>query len=238
MGGNTTTAPRGEPAGSPHPVLFLGTSHIDPLCGERLSRALERHRPGIVLLEVSRLSILLRMTLGRVYDRALRRSMGVLGIPENAEIRYIRASLALPAEYLATRDYCRRNGARCVLIDMSLFSLARYPFSYRLVTRKNLKAVSRLNGDRFDGERRIASRIFVEGDDTARRARIGGFRKDPLLMRREEMLCRRTARRVAAHAGEKVAYVGGWEHLIDDPQGTTLYSRLAVPREREIVFLD
>ena len=130
MGGITLTAvaaPPGAPEAAPQPVLFLGTSHIDPLCGERLARALERHRPGIVLLEVSRLSILLRMTLGRVYDRALRRSMGALGIPENAEIRYIRASLALPAEYLAAQDYCRGNGARCVLIDVSLFSLRGIP---------------------------------------------------------------------------------------------------------------
>lgn len=241
MGGITVTAvtaPPGAPEAAPHPVLFLGTSHIDPLCGERLARALERHRPGIVLLEVSRFSVLLRGTLGRAYARALRCSMSELGIHENAEIRNIRSSLALPAEYLAVRDYCRGNGALHFLIDVSLFSLARYPFAYRLVTRKNLKAVSGLNGDRFAGERRIARRIFEGGDDAARRARIGGFRKDRLLMRREDLLFRRIARRVAAHREKKIAYVGGWEHLIDDPQGTTLYSRLAVPKEREIVFLD
>jgi hypothetical protein len=53
--------------------------------------------------------------------------------------------------------------------------------------------------------------------------------KDRLAVLREEKLVKKVSRFLLKHDGRRVAYVGGWEHLIEDPCKRTLYSMLGGP---------
>jgi hypothetical protein len=218
-------------------IIFLGTSHLDPDGFRNLYAALERHRPDLILLEVSRLSVLLRKTLGALYLKILRRNLAELRLDINPEIRQVIAYLGVPFEYAAARDYAAGCACRFKLIDVSLFTLARFAGAHALMGRENLRALSAATADRFERERQIAMRIFREGDISALRFSLSRRSKDLLLPVRERILSRRVNRHLRRGGGARIAYVGGWEHLVDGPGWSTVYSLAPSPKEREIVFI-
>lgn len=223
---------------STHGTLFIGTSHLDPEGYGRLLRALNEYRPELILLEVSPLSIVLRKTLGIIYKKMLMRRLKRLGLAMNRELGTIADYLTPAHEYRAARDYCRNRSARLRLIDVSLFSLIGFSRAHRLIAKKNLLCASRIGEDRFEQERRIARNIFARGDETIRTMKLERFAGDRLLPIREGILARRVKKHIALHCGIKTAYIGGWEHLMDDSHRRVLYSRIETPKQRRMVCIE
>lgn len=224
----------GERAGD---ILLLGTSHIDPLCGERLFLLLEKHRPDMILLEISPFSLLFRKTAGRIFRSILAGRIRSLGIPFEGEIRLLHEYFGIPAEHSAVMSYAKKTGAAVRLVDVSFFSFLRLALSFRALGRRNLENLAGKAGDRFSLEMRAADRIFNGKDSLLGELRLSGFGKDLLVRRREECLASRVSRYRKKHRGRRMVYVGGWEHCMDDAKGRTLYSRLPGPKGREIIFL-
>lgn len=219
-------------------TVFIGTSHIDPDGYARLSRVLECRRPGLVLLEVSPMSIILRRTYGLICRMILRRSLKILKPEINSEIRGIMSYLDIPYEYTAVRDYCRRSGASYRLVDVSLISLARFFHAYKLVSVKNISAAAGYHGDRFMQERGTAAAIFGRNDRLLLSMKLSQFRGDPLAVRREAILLRRVIRHTKRNRSRNVMYIGGWEHLMDAPGSGLLYPESGLRGKRLIIFLD
>nr|MBP7583208.1 hypothetical protein [Spirochaetota bacterium] len=146
-------------------LLFLGTSHIAPEGQRRLVVALEAARPGIILLEVSRFSLLFRKTIGRIYRRIMERRAREMGVDMSSELANALRYLDVPAEYRAAREYSRKTRAKIILLDVSRFSFRELVRAHEIITRKNIETLSIINADRFAQERAIARRIYVNGDD-------------------------------------------------------------------------
>ncbi len=221
-----------------HATLFIGTSHLDPEGYGKLLGALNEYRPEIVLLEVSRLSILLRRTMGIIFKRIMMRRLKRLGLPMNRELGTIVEYLGPAYEYNAARDYCCNTGARLRLIDVSLFSLIAFSRAHRLIAGKNLRYASRVDEDRFEQERSIAKKIFSNNDETIREMKLRRFSGDRLLRIRENLITRRVKKRLALPGNAKTAYIGGWEHLMDDPLGRVLYPRVDAQKERRLICIE
>lgn len=223
---------------STNETLFIGTSHLDPKGYEHLLGVLNEYRPELVLLEVSRLSIVLRKTLGIIYTKMLMRRTKRLGLAMNRELATIVDYLSPAHEYRAARDYCRDRGARLRLVDVSLFSLIAFSRAHRLITVRNLLYASRVGKDRFEQERGIAMRIFSNNDETLREVKLRRFNGDRLLRIRENLITRRVKTQLARHGDAKTAYVGGWEHLMDDHLGRVLYPRIEAPKQRRVLCIE
>lgn len=219
-------------------ILFTGTSHIDPDGYSRLSQVLERHGPGMILLEVSPMSIILRRTYGLICRTILNRNLKKLGPVLNPGIRSITGYLDIPDEYRAVRSYCSRTGAEYRLVDVSIISVARFFHAYKLVTKKNITLTAAIHDDRFMQETAIARNIFTRNDSVLLNMKLNQFRKDPLAVYREKILLRRVIKHVNKNSGMSIMYVGGWEHLMDLPGSGLLYSEFPGAKRRTIPFLD
>lgn len=218
-------------------LVFLGCSHIDPEGYRNLYRALERHHPDIILLEVSLLSVILRKTLGHLYALILKYNLKSLKLDIDHEIQNILNYLTLPFEFRAVSDYCKKNKTDFHLVDVSLFTLFRFFPAYKLIRKKNLLALPKSHNNRFEQEKSIAGSIFNKNDTVPLKMKISNFKKDKLLLYREDIIAKRIIKYAGKHRNRRIVYAGGWEHLLDDTEGKTLYSKIILPKKREIVFL-
>lgn len=219
-------------------TVFIGTSHIDPDGHAHLAPVLDSAGPDLVLLEVSRFSLILRRTYGAACRIILEHNIKKTGTAPSPEIRNIRNYFDIPYEYSTVRAYCTGTGAKYILVDVSIFSLARFIHAYSLVTRKNITAAAGVHEDRFILERRIAGSIFSGNDSLLRNMKLSRFRSDPMAMRRERIILSRVTRIANANRDKRIAWVGGWEHLLDDPCSDLLYAGFRLPGRRCIAFLE
>ncbi len=218
-------------------LTFVGTSHIDPDGYEALLGRLSDIRPDVVLLEVSWFSVLFRRTVARLLLKMLHGNIRALGITASHEINNIILYLEMPYEYRAARNYRERTGARVHCIDIPHFSFLRLARAYRVVTKKNLLLLAALPGDRARQEKQLAKKIFSSKERHLADMILSRVSKDRLAVLREQKLVKKVSRFLRKYDGRRVAYVGGWEHMIEDPQKRTLYSMLGGAGAREIVFL-
>jgi len=206
-------------------LTFIGTSHRDPGGYVRLRAALERHAPEIVLVEVSPASLALRYTLGVICRALISLRIRRMGLALNAELRSMIEYFRPAYEYLAARDYCRAHGCALRLVDVSVLSIMRFFPSMGMVRARALARSARIEADRFHGERLSAQRIFLGGDELLTGLRLLQF-EDGTVAFRERVLARRVRKALRRSPDARIAYVGGWEHCMDDPEGRTLYAAL------------
>jgi len=194
-------------------LILIGTVHGDPLGYERVRRLLERLRPEVVTVEISRFSVRYRGAWEGRWRRQLNEALA--GLPPGAAghpaIQQVAAQIALPFEYRAARDYSRIYGAKCLPLDLGGLSrrhLSRY--GRELLRPVNLRA---LIAEPQDSLEDLVAREF-------RRARLALQRSpwrlamdgSPETLRREFFVSRRLKR--LAMKESRVAHLGGWEHLV------------------------
>lgn len=218
-------------------ITFIGTSHIDPDGYAGLMELLNSLHPEIILLEVSPLSVILRRTYGHILKLILRRNLKALKLDANPEIRNSELYLDIPYEYRAVKDYCRTGDAKYILADISFYTLRRFIHVHELVTKKNLAALSAVQEDRFLQEKSAAYSIFNKCDTVMPDIKLQQFSKDPPAIRREKILVKRLKKYTARYSGREIVYVGGWEHMLDDPQHRLLYSACDSVKQRIITLL-
>ena len=218
-------------------LTFIGTSHIDPEGYDSLYRHLCELKPELVLVEVSLYSVLFRRTAGALYRTVFDRNMKSLGLDPTPELMNARRFLDVPFEYLAARRYCRESGALLRLMDLSAFSFIRLLPAFRLVTAGNMRLIATLKADRAAQEKRLARKIFSGKDDFNPEMMLARLSRDRLALAREKKLASRLSRALRRYGSLHIACVSGWEHLIDDSRGRTLYSMAGAGAGRIISFL-
>jgi len=207
-------------------LILIGTVHGDPRGYARVLRLLEWLRPDMVTVEISRFSLRYRRAWEGKWRRQLEQALA--GLPPGAErhpaIQRVAAQIALPFEYRAARDYSRLSGAKCLLLDLGGVSRRHLPrYGRELLSTANLRALTKEPEDSLED---LVAREF-------RRARLAFQRlprrlavdSAPETLRREFFVSRRLQRLVAR--GDRVAHLGGWEHLIPWREGEGLRSWLA-----------
>ncbi len=206
-------------------LILIGTVHGDPRGYDRLTKLLERLRPEVVTVEISRFSVRYR----RVWEGRWRRQLqkALAGLPPGAAahpaISMIAGQIALPFEYRAARDYGRRHGARCLPLDLGTLSRRHLPRYGEMLSPSNLQGLLETQAD--PQEDQVArefqrARLALEHPPW----RLAG-QKGPETLRREVFVARRLQRLALKHG--RIVHLGGWEHLVPWRDGDGMRAWLA-----------
>jgi hypothetical protein len=233
------------------PILTLiGTVHRDPRGYERLSALLETLRPGRLTLEMSPAALLYRLTRAEQLSNRLKSILEVLAgeqgrspgeLEGHQTVAGIRTLLALPFEYRAAVDFAGRSGVPLALIDNSAVSTHKLrKVESELITYGNLRILVGLTPTAAEhkGEGYSTARRFLFGpfDPALSRAFLQGRRGGEGIGERDRDMAQGIRRRLNEAGNGHLAHIGGWVHLMEDPQGETLFSRLSDLQPRRFLL--
>lgn len=212
-----------------------------------LRNLLTELRPDLITLEMSPFALAYRRQQGR----RLRRRLGILlghladeggrdrcALARHPEIVGIRRLLALPFEYRAASAYAREFSIPLELIDSSDISARKLRLiESELLTLENLRLLISLPpAPTSDREGIAAARAFVLGsrDPAVRLAFLARRRGEEEIGERDRQLAAEIRQRLLPD--RHLVHIAGWVHLVEDPQGETLYSLLAELSPRRIIL--
>ena len=237
-------------------LTLVGTIHRDPNGLPRPLATLEREDPDIITLEMSEYGVVFReRTAPRLKDRLF----DILGglhekwgqeqdrepdKPQNpfkvGAIRAILLTLELPFEFRAVRAYCKRKRIPYRCIDLSKYSRAKLKMLQEgVITEDNVRKILTFvpvdTHEELRKHRLLARRLTSQNvDHLLIRACLSGKMGDGMAHRDRYMSLRI---KEILRNDKKTLHVGGWEHMLDDPQGKTLYSLLKGLRPRRLLSL-
>lgn len=233
------------------PILTLiGTVHRDPRGYERLSTLLETLRPERLTLEMSPAALLYRQSrescLSKRLETILNELAGDLGrsrsdLEEHPMVAGIRTLLALPFEYRAAVEFADRSGASLALIDDSAISTDKLKLvESELITYCNLRVLLGLpstdSGQKREGYQTAKELIFGPFDPPLNLVYLQGRRGREGIGDRDRAMAEEIRRQVEGAARGHLAHIGDWVHLLEDPQGETLFSRLHDLQPRRLLL--
>jgi hypothetical protein len=219
-------------------LVLIGTVHRDPGGEQRLARLLDELHPAVLTLEMSPAALHYRQTrgvvlgarLGRILHRLAAEGFAAAALDNHPAVAGIRRLLALPYEYRIASDWAQRARIPLQLIDLDAIALRQLRRVDReLVTYRNLLTLLRLAGGGAPASEDYAlARALVKGAPLPQVA--GDFlarrRGDEGIGRRDAQMAATLRRLREDRPAVCLVHIGGWVHLVDDPQGATLYSRL------------
>ena len=213
------------------PLVMVGTVHRDPRGKAKLLRLLQQERPVAISVEISPYAIRFRdqrtATLRAILRGNLRKIHEEENLPWreillNSAIRGIFFLLKEPFEWRAAQAYAQGTGILLKDIDLSRYSQEKLSHLPELISRENLRNLLSLSHPDLKAE--------VEAH--YRRARFL-FSHPPSLwpgsleeVERETCMAEEIRLLVHSARGKKVLHIGGWEHLLEVPQGTSLFGLL------------
>jgi hypothetical protein len=216
-------------------LLLIGTVHGDPQGYERALKLLRRFQPDLVTVEVSRFSLRYRQRQESNWRRLLNLALEDLPIEARGHlaIRRLLSQVALPFEVRAARDYSRQYGIPWRPLDLGGPSRRHLPrYARELISPENLKALLSTKDEPLED---CVAREYRRAHLSCRRPtwRLPGL--DPETRRRE----RHQVRRLRYYLGryDRVAHLGGWEHLAPWLDGDGLWAGL-VDLQPLRLFLD
>ena len=235
-------------------LTLVGTIHRDPNSLPRLKEILERECPDIITLEMSEYGVAFRERTGprlkeRLFDilQGLHEKKGQkqrekLDRPQNpSEIGAIQAillTLELPFELRTVKAYCERNGTPFRCIDLSKYSRDKLKkLQKEMITEENLRKILAFAPmdphEELRKQRALARRLTSQdADQLFIEAFLNGKMGHGIVHRDRYMSLR--IKEILKNEG-KTLHVGGWEHLLDDPGGKTLYGLLKHLRPQRIL---
>jgi cellobiose-specific phosphotransferase system component IIB len=237
-------------------LTLIGTIHRDPNGLPRLMEILEGESPEIITLEMSefgvafreragprlkgKLSDILRGLYGESVQREREKPNKSQGLFETEAIGAILLALELPFEFRAVKAYSERKGIPFRCIDLSKYSRAKLEkLQEEMITVENLRKIQAFPPmDQHEGLRKqriLAQRLTSEDvDQFLVEAFLNGRMGDGMALRDWYMSLR--IKKILRNRGHTV-HVGGWEHLLDDPPGKTLYGLLKDLGPRRVLSL-
>ncbi len=213
------------------PLVLVGTVHRDPLGYARLLHLLEWEHPAFITVEISPYSRTLRLQQSALLRSNLRRNLrriqeedgqSLTAILSHSLIRGIFFLLKEPFEWRAAKMYATRNGIHLQDVDLSTFAHDHLTNLPELIAIKNLQALLRLSSvpyaDLVRSQYSRANFLFHYPPSV---------RITPPAFQEREVFMAGKIRELAQGGKEgKILHVGGWEHLIDFPEGNSLFGLL------------
>ena len=228
-------------------LLLIGTVHRDPDGAAKLRKLLAEERPVAVALEVSPYGLFYRRRKGR---RLLRRLMKtVKRLAEDLQVSWqrwgqihaIRTQIQLPFEYRTALSYCRDTGATLSCIDSSTWSKRWIDNHWcHLLSRENLEIL--LAERPKDGKQEVsrdykmAALLLRSQEEPIVPAFAQTWSADLHWQQRENDLARSLEGFYSTVEKGRLAYVGGWQHLLGPNAGGTLYERLEHLQPRRVLL--
>lgn len=221
-------------------LTLLGTVHRDTQGEARLAGLLERLRPHLLTVELSPYGHQYRTLQTRPLLARLERILDRLAeeydrprevIASHPAIVDIRALLELPFEYRAAEAYARTHGAVLKLIDLSEVSVAKLRrVESGLISYRNLRLLVQRPGEvrmiNDEGYATARQLLAKEASSSLRRSFLAGKRGKEGIGPRDEVMAKEIDRLLKDRPEQRLVHIGGWVHLVDDPEGESLFSRL------------
>ena len=218
-------------------LLLIGTVHLDPEGLGKLSRLLSKERPVAVAVEVSPYGLFYRRKNGRRLRRQLMRRVKRLARELRVswrvwgQIHAIQTQLREPFEYRTAQRYCRDHGAMLFCIDSSVWSKRWINDQWQdLLSSKNLELLLKQPPadlrDEVGRDYKMATLLLDPGDRSLISVFAQRWAEDPCWQRREAELAQELERLYLRVQKGRLAYAGGWQHLLGPHAGGTLYERL------------
>lgn len=222
-------------------ITLIGTIHRDPRGAERLATLLAELGPDCLTLEMSPASLRYRQQHGRLLLQRLERIVGRLDAARAADappidshpaVADIRELLDLPFEYRAAADYAAAHGRSLVLVDDSAISEHKLRLvETELINLRNLRTLTSLTPlSAHNGEESYASaRALLAADAPATlcRSYLDRRRGAEGIGERDRLMAAALTEQLRRFTPRHLVHIGGWVHLIADPAGETLFSRLS-----------
>lgn len=230
---------------APFSLTLIGTVHRSGGYAP-LRQLLAELRPDCLTLEMSEFAVAFRRgedarrrqrrLTNLIIQLAAERGTDCRLLARHPEIIGIRRLLALPFEYRAAADHAREKKIPLEPIDSSTISARKLRLvEAELLTLENLRLLTELPATPAS-ESGAAARAFVLGsrDASLRLAFLAPRRGEEEIGERDRLLANEIRRRFLP--GRHLVHIGGWVHLVDDPQGESLYSRLADLAPRRLLL--
>ena len=151
----------------------------------------------------------------------------------------IRNLLGLPYEFRVACAYAAGKGVEVQAIDQLDSSLAKLrPVEERLISRQHLKRIAASPGAApADNAPRyaLARQLLASPDPRLRSAFLQGCRGEEGIGPRDRHLAAKLRSLLQGSPGHLV-HIGGWVHLLDDPDNETLYSLLSDLHPRRLLL--
>jgi hypothetical protein len=227
-------------------ITLIGTVHHDPRSAAPLAELLARLQPDRLTVEISPEVVTYRQTHGLFLQRRLEmiverlaRAAAPSVVGDHPGIVAIRNLLDLPYEFRVACEYGREKGIEVQAIDQSESSLAKLrPVEDRLISLRHLKQVASVpptappeNAHCYA----LARQLLASPDAGLRRAFLQGCRGTEGIGPRDRHLAAKIRAQAQSQPGHLV-HIGGWVHLLDDPDNETLYSLLSDLQPRRLLL--
>ena len=223
-------------------LLLIGTVHRDPDGLAKLSKLLAEERPVAVAVEVSPYGLYYRRKNGKHLHRQLMKRVNRLANKRKVswrrwgQIDAIRTQLRAPFEYRSAQKYCRDTGSMLFCIDSSLWS-KRW---IHLLSSENLEALLTQLPEDFKDEvirgYRLATLLFRPQKQSLVSVFARTWSTDPSWQYREKLLAQALKRLYLQVQKGRLAYVGGWQHLLGPNAGGTIFERLEHLQPRRVLL--
>ena len=233
--------------GKQRELVLIGTVHGDPDGAVRLRRLLAGENPAVVAVEVSPYGLFYRRRNGRRLRRQLMRKVRRLAEVMQVswwgwgQIHAIRAQLAVPFEYRSALAYCRETGASLSCLDSSHWSKPWISTQWqKLLSRDNLKSLLEQLPENLGQEVQkgyaLGASLLSDGGQFLVPAFARAWSADPRWQQRESELAWKLQRIYNRFPSGRLAYVGGWQHLLGPNAGGTVYERVGHLQPRRILL--
>ena len=230
-------------------LLLIGAVHRDPHGAVKLRKLLAEEHPVVLAVEVSPYGLFYRQRNSRRLRRRLIRRVKRLARnlrvswQDWGQINAIHVQLAVPFEYRIAQKYCRDTGAALACIDSSLWSKGWIQEHWqRLLSSDNLEELLKCSpanlAEEVEREYKIAAHLLNGQEHSLSSAFTRAWSADPLWQQREVELAQVLEETYARVLDGRVAYVGGWQHLLRPNTGGTLYDRVEHLQPRRILLSD
>jgi hypothetical protein len=137
--------------------------------------------------------------------------------------------------------YCRDSDVELVCIDSSSWSRRHIHDQWeQLLCSENLEALIKQtpinHAQEVEGEYNIATLLINQTEQTFVSAFTQAWSADPEWQQREMELSQALENMYTSLHRGKLAYVGGWQHLVGRESGSTLYERLIGLQPRRVLL--
>ena len=230
-------------------LLLIGAVHRDPHGAVKLRNLLADERPVALAVEVSPYGLFYRQRNSRYLRRRLIRKVKRLtgnfrvSWRDWGQINAIEIQLAVPFEYRMAQKYCRDTGAALACIDSSLWSKGWiHKHWQQMLSSENLEILLECSpvtlAEEVEREYKVAAHLLNKQEQSLASAFTRAWSADPLWQQREMELAQGLEETYAGVQEGRVAYVGGWQHLLRPSTGGTLYDRVKHLQPRRILLHD
>lgn len=228
-------------------LLLIGAVHRDPHGAFKLGKLLAQERPVALAVEVSPYGLFYRQRNSRHLQRLLLRRVKRLARKlkvswrDWGQISAIEIQLAVPFEYRMAQKYCRDTGAALACIDSSLWSKEWIHEHWQhLLSSENLEILLKCSpvtlAEEVEREYKTAAHLLNKQEHSLAAAFTRDWYADAVWQQRERELAKTLEETYARVREGRVAYVGGWQHLLRPNTGTTLYERVKHLQPRRILL--